>query len=376
MNDLRKKALSQRQKVVPFEREAEYYLHKGMSYCQRNMLSKALTYFRKAAEVEPDNPYNQYNLACLLSRLGQIKEANAIFHLIVHKMDASLTECYFLLAINYGLLEDMNRSREYLLRYLQADPEGEMALEAAELLEVLEGDSGHLYAEKDQGMENLLRKGDTEELRRLYDDDAGFRRALQNSLYECSDEFKEGILRFYGKLGSGAAGKVLHEFVKNPWIKERFRQLALLELKNQGETGSIQAFVDGEVRDVDLGECPVKTPVWRQEWQRVVDCTITNMRRGQCYDEGFFHDVQAIWLDFINTVYPDVPRINKCETWAAALEYCLARFHFLSLTQKELAREYGISVASVSNRFREINEALNIDKKAYQNMISYLKREK
>ncbi len=374
MKDIRGKTRHQKQKVVPFEREAEYYLHKGMSYYQRNLTGKALVYFRKATEVEPENPVNHYNLACLLSKMGRLSEANNIFHFIVENMDASLSGCYFLLAINYGLLEDMDRSREYLLRYLQADPEGEMALEAAELLEALAGDPGCLpsYSEKDRMMEKLLSTGDSEELRRLYSGSAGFRRALQNRLYHCSDELKEELLRFYGKLGGEEASRVLHQFIKNPWIKERFRQLALLELKKLGETGSVQVFMEGEVREVDLEKYPVKTPVWRKEWQMVIDCTIANMRRSQCYDEGFFDDAQAIWLDFINTVYPDVPRITKCETWAAALEYSLARFHFLGITQKELAREYGISAASISNRFRAINGALDIDRKAYHNMMTYI----
>lgn len=378
MKDFRGRALSKRKKVVPFEREADYYLHKGMAYYQRNLLNKALIYFRKATEVDSKNPYNHYNLACLLSKLGRIREANTIFHLIVQKMDASLTECYFLLAINYGLLEDVDRSREYLYRYLEADPEGEMALEAAELLDALDGEPCYLpsYSEKDQELHKLLRKGDTEELKRLYSGNPRFRRALQNRLYRCSDEFKEEILHFYGKLGGAAASRVLHEYIKNPWIKERFRQLALLALKNLGETGTVQVFMDGEVRDVTLDEFPVKTPVWRQEWQNVIDCTIANMRRSQCYDEGFFEDVQAIWLDFINTVYPDVPPVKKGDTWAAALEYSLARFHFLCITQKALAEDYGVSAASVSNRFRVINAALNIDRKAYQNMMSYLKRER
>jgi hypothetical protein len=35
-------------------------------------------------------------------------------------------------------MEDMNKSREYLERYLQADPEGDMVLEAMELLDALD----------------------------------------------------------------------------------------------------------------------------------------------------------------------------------------------------------------------------------------------
>lgn len=367
-------------KVVAFTRDAGYYLQKGMSFYQKNNLHKAHLFFRKAAEIEPGNPYNHYNLACLLSKLGRLEEANLIFEHIINELDDSIPDCYFLLAINFGLLEDLEKSREYLQRYLAADPEGEMAYEAMELLEAMNVDGPFeqlpAYAERDLLMERLLRFGSQEELSSLYARNTGFQRALNDRLYHGSDEFKEDILRFYGLLGDDASRKILKEFIKNPWIKERFRQLALLELKNLGECGTVQVFVDGEIKEMDLNEYPVKMPVWREEWQRVIDCAMENMRRSNCYDEGFFDDVQAIWLDFINTVYPHIPRITKVETWAAALEYSLARFHCVNLTQKELAQEYRVSPGSISSKFKEINNVLQIDEKAYRNMLAYLKRDR
>jgi tetratricopeptide (TPR) repeat protein len=365
-------------KVVPFEREAGFYLQKGMFYYQKNRPDKALRFFQKAVAVEPKNPFNHYNLACMLSKLGQLKEANCIFLHIIHELDETLGDCYFLLAINYGLLDDLDKSREYLMLYLKVEPDGEMSYEAAELLDAIDEDISFdelpAYAERDLFMDRILSVESPEEIDKMFCSSRGFRKALNNRLYHGSDEFKEEVLRLYGKLGGEISRKVLLEFVKNPWIKERFRQLALLELKKFGAQ-EIQVFQNGEVREMNLESYPVKTPFWRQEWQQVVDSAMRNMRKSNCYEEGFFDDLQAIWRDYINTVYPDVPRIVKAETWAAALEYSLARFHFLSLTQKELAQEYGVSTASISNKFQQINKALWIDEKAYRNMIVYLKGE-
>jgi tetratricopeptide (TPR) repeat protein len=368
----------QKGNVVPFEREAGFYLQKGMFYYQKNKPDKALRFFQKAVAADPKSPHNHYNLACMLSKLGQLNEANRIFLHIISELDDSIGDCYFLLAINYGLLEDLEKSREYLMYYLQLDPDGEMSFEAMELLDAIDEDVAFdmpSYSERDIFLEKTLETGSAEELGNLYQSSRGFRKALNNRLYHGSDEFKEEILRFYGVLGGEGARKVLRAFVRNPWIKERFRQLALLGLKSLGQHEKIQVFSDGQVREMDLENYPMKMPEWRREWQQVIDCSMQNMRKSNCYEEGFFDDVQAIWLDFINSVYPDTPRITKTETWAAALEYSLARFHFLNLTQKELANEYGISVGSISSKFQEINKALNIDEKAYRNMLTYLKGE-
>lgn len=371
--------LSAKGTVIPFERDAGFYLQKGMFYYQKNKPDKALRFFQKAVSVEPRSPFNHYNLACMLSKLGRLKEANRIFLHIIHELDDSIADCYFLLAINYGLLEDLEKSREYLMHYLQVDPDGEMSFEALELLDAIDEDVVFdqlpAYSERDLFMERILKAGSTDELGQLYTSNKGFRKALKNRLYHGSDEFKEEILRFYGVLGGESARRVLREFVKNPWIKERFRQLALLELQKLGDQEEVQIFQNGKVKEMSLESYPIKTPVWRSEWQRVIDRVMDNMRSSNCYEDGFFDDVQAIWQDFINTVYPNTPNISKIGTWAAALEYCLARFHFLDLTQKELADEYGVSAASVSGKFREINRVLRIDEKAYRNMITYLKSE-
>jgi hypothetical protein len=101
------------------------------------------------------------------------------------------------------------------------------------------------------------------------------------------------------------------------------------------------------------------------------------MRSSKAYSERFYEDAQAIWIDFINNIYPRVPIIKKIETWAAGLEYATAKFHFLSVTQHKLAQQYNISPSSVSARYKEINKVLNLEHRAYHNMLMYLtQREK
>ncbi|MBT9138895.1 MAG: hypothetical protein DDT31_01474 [Syntrophomonadaceae bacterium] len=382
MKEAKSKAVANGRKaanVVPFEQDAGFYLQKGMFYYQKNRSDKALRFFRKAVSVEPKNPFTHYNLACVLSKLGRLKEANKIFLHIVSELDGMMADCYFLLAINYGLLEDLDKSREYLMRYLQEEPEGEMSAEAMELLTSIDEDFTFIglpaYSERDMALEKVLQAGKIEDLSRLYSSSQGFRKALNNRLYHGSDQFKEDIIRFYGTMNGQGAQKTLREFVKNPWIKERFRQLALLELKGMEDSNKVQIFINGARQELDLENYPIEKPAWRKEWQQVIDCAMKNMRKSDCYAEGFFVDVQAIWSDFINTVYPQTPRIVKTATWAAALEYSLARFHFLDLTQRELAEEYSVSVTSISDKYKKINAVLQIDEKGHRNMLEYLKSE-
>lgn len=368
-------------KVVPFLKNASYYYRKGNYYFQQNKLEKALIFFKKTIEVEPDNSLHHYNLACLLSQMGYFEQANEIFSFIVYQMDPSLTECFFFMAVNYGLMENFEKARDYLNLYLQLSPDGEMVIDAEDLLMALseqnEEEEKEITLRAKKRVLSLQKLKDEAEFMRIYQEDKTVGRLLWQALYQKNEEMAEKALQIYGLLPEGMGEDTLREFVKNPWVKQRLRLRALLELKNMGVKEPVTIFEGGYFRDIDLLYYPLIAPRWLDKWQEVLDCTLINMRSGQVYDERFYEDVQAIWIDYLNNIYPRVPKIRKTETWAAALEYATAKFHFLNVTQQKLARQYNVSSSSISAKYKEINKVLNIEHRAYHNMLMYLtQREK
>ncbi|NLA04322.1 MAG: hypothetical protein GX881_01245 [Firmicutes bacterium] len=363
-------------KIIPLNQDLNYYFQKGSYYHRKNKLSKALLFLKKAIEVEPGNAKSHYRLACLLSQSSRLREANRVFKHVVSNLDPALTECYYLMAINYGLLDDMNKARVYLQKYLQASPEGEMAEEARDLLQVMEENEDENYTsvftgEENEALEQWLSLQDRITLLEKFTD-AAFLSLLRRALYQGSDSLKETIIHLCGWVKSDAGAELLKEFVLNPWVKERLRQLALLQLKEITPRGCVKVFSGGQIIDEELTAHLPGVPVWRERWQEVLDCLSSHMSRSPYYKDKFFEDVRAIWFDYVNQAYPEVPRIVKPETWAAGLEYCLARFHFLNLTQEQLAKIYGVSISSVGRRYKQINNLLKIDQKAFRNMLAFL----
>jgi len=365
-------------KVIPFFQEAPYYARKGAYYSQKNKPSKALLYLKKAVETEPGDPLNHYNLACLLSKINQLEEANCIFDHIVSNLDDELTECYFFMAVNSGLMEDLDGARRLLLKYLELSPDGDMAEDAEDLLMAMEEEEeGEVYnkglnpAESEAMMKLVSDLGKAQFKGRLLEE-KGFQQTLRRGLYQGGDLLKEAILLLYGEAGCRVSRRSLAEFAANPWVNERLRQVALNELKKGNPEGICRVFSGGGFRDLKLRDCPPPAPLWESRWQQVLECSFANMRRSAFYGEEFYDDAEAIWIDFINRTYPEGPRVTNPRTWAAGLEYCLSRFHFLGLTQEELAAAYGVSAASVGRKFGEINRVLQIDRKAYRNMLALL----
>lgn len=372
------KTKEQSKKIIPLVQDLNYYFQKGSYYHSKNKLSKALLFLKKAIEIDPGNAESHYHLACLLSQSSRLQEANRIFKHVVSNLDPELTECYYLMAINYGLMDDMHKAQHYLQKYLQASPDGEMAEEARDLLQVMEesGDEEIYYTpaltgQENEALEQWLSSLDHDSLVEMFTDE-NFTSLLQRALYQGSDSLKEKVICLCGDVKSDPGAQLLKEFAVNPWVKERLRQLALLELKKIFPQGRVSIFNGGQIVEKDLARYLPPAPVWQEEWQAVLDCVFDRMGRSTYYSDEFFEDARAIWLDFINQAYPDMPRIIKPETWAAGLEYCLVQFHFLNLTQEQLAKIYGVSVSSVGRKYKQIDDLLKIKQKAFQNMLAYL----
>lgn len=128
---------SKGQKVVRLRLDAGFFFERAVRFLDRHRYDKALKYFRLAVEKEPDNPINQCNLAGILSEMGYYEESNEVLETILSEVDPDLCECWFYMANNAANLEDFELSEEYLIRYLEEDPEGEFAAEAEDMLDML-----------------------------------------------------------------------------------------------------------------------------------------------------------------------------------------------------------------------------------------------
>jgi tetratricopeptide (TPR) repeat protein len=134
----RKQAVNnKRPKVIPFSLDATFFFERAVQSLDRFHYDKALKYFRRAVEYEPDNPVNHCNMAGILSELGRYEESNDILRSVLDRIDPAMTECYYYLANNYANMELYEAAEDALVRYLETDPEGQFLEEADELLDLL-----------------------------------------------------------------------------------------------------------------------------------------------------------------------------------------------------------------------------------------------
>lgn len=123
--------------VISIEMNANFFFDRAVRSLDRYQYDKALKYFRKAVEYEPDNPVNHCNMAGILSETGDYKASNDVLAHILEQVDPLMTECYFYMANNYANMEQFEKAEEALVTYLEEDPNGQFLDEAEEMMELL-----------------------------------------------------------------------------------------------------------------------------------------------------------------------------------------------------------------------------------------------
>lgn len=127
------------QKVIAFSLGSRFYYQRASYYHDKNNLDKAMVFYRRAIDVDPANPVNHFNLACLLSELGKYQESSKIFRHVLG-MDSQFHEAFFWLAMNYGQLKQYKKAKQYLKKYIEAEPEGEYVFQAQDILDYMKSE--------------------------------------------------------------------------------------------------------------------------------------------------------------------------------------------------------------------------------------------
>lgn len=137
MSQRKRAAKPRRPKVIPIRLDATFFFERAVQSLDRYHYDKALKYFRRAVEYEPENPVNHCNMAGILSEMGRYEESNDILRSVLDEIDPAMTECYYYLANNYANMELYEAAEEALVRYLENDLDGQFLDEADELLDLL-----------------------------------------------------------------------------------------------------------------------------------------------------------------------------------------------------------------------------------------------
>ena len=139
----KKRAAGEAGNIISIQLDANFFFERAIRSLDRNRYDKALKYFQKAVDFEPNNPINYCNMAGVLSEIGQYGESNHILQKVINEIDPAMTECHFYMANNFANMEHFEEAERELIQYLQEDEEGQFLEEAEEMMEYLQSELDH-----------------------------------------------------------------------------------------------------------------------------------------------------------------------------------------------------------------------------------------
>ncbi|MGD9677648.1 MAG: tetratricopeptide repeat protein [Vulcanibacillus sp.] len=128
------KASGRKSKIIPMIFDVNFYYSRAMRHLERRDYAKALKYYWKTVDLEPNDPIHYCNIATILAEMGLFRESNELLIYVIDKLDTNLLECYYFIGSNYINLDDLEMGFKYIQRYLDADPNGEYVGEALDIL--------------------------------------------------------------------------------------------------------------------------------------------------------------------------------------------------------------------------------------------------
>lgn len=131
-------------RVIPFERDGEFFLRLGSQRLERNNLVEAIGNYHRARQREPENVEVQLAIAEVLTEMHRYEQSNKLLFPILSTKD-SPAECFFGIACNFLGMQEFSHAHDSLESYLALDPEGEYVGEALDMLDIIE-DGDMLYS--------------------------------------------------------------------------------------------------------------------------------------------------------------------------------------------------------------------------------------
>lgn len=304
-----------------------------VTLCEFKEHEKANKLLEKLIQYKPYDTNILHYMAVSFFNLKSYKKALQYWDKI-EKINPGNTISNYYRRYTRGIL-DGARSHTDLAYHFQV-PYDEIIRRVKKINEILKLSDADLMARwtRNKGLYDLLSWG-------LDLDDTIIKHAILNLVASFADKRAENFIRDFLMTSSGD--------------KDNIRQ-ALTLLKGMGAVEPYMAMIDGEIVEIKVSleekyilEDPLYDSIPRLAINGMRERNLTDMEDG----------VNAVWNHLLH-YWHDVgmPRIQKLEGWAAAIDLYYCENTGVRVSKKELAEYYNISYSTLYKNYRYIQEAV------------------
>ncbi|MGA8942701.1 MAG: tetratricopeptide repeat protein [Thermoactinomyces sp.] len=353
----------------------------ALAYYYTGKLEQAMQLIGQVLEIDPNNLHALCNLAVLSQHMGEKEKGQKIIGML-KKLVPFHQEHTYKLATTLGILGEHEVAYELFSRLLKTGGIQETVLyhytavsawnsgrydkarfywKKAMKLESKAGVAAFYYQHMDQWLEldhppvinYHYQLPFEEQLNRmdLFNPSEDIIKQLQSNLLLRSTFFwalsrgdrqtKKQVLKFLIWIADDEVKQLLEQFVSQPEEDKELKELAQIIL---------QALNEQKVESLDRPAGPPIIEV-NKKWERVLECCLEHVKASMAH---LHKEIERLWFEWAAR-NSDFSMIRKIEGWAAALEYLTAKYHGVTVTQRELAEKYQVSMSTVSRLAKQLD---------------------
>lgn len=315
-------------------------------------------------KIQPLQLDHHYKLATTLGILGEDERAYELFMQLVkrgHQDDYSLYHYVAVAAFNTGRLDT---ARYYWTKVKQLDSDEQVATYYLELLQ-----NPHIFNNERRLPYHYQLPCDIKLHQSNWQEDEQMREKLANDplvrsslfwfLKHGDQDTKLQVIQSLQFFADKEAEEALRSLLLEKNEKDYVKQMAIFVLRQMGALPPYKAEMNGQMIEIDEQMIDRTFLEWSLHWQKVIHCLQQHM--DDQFDILDYQEAQILWSKFLRLSYPHLPKIRKPEAWAAAIESLFVKKNGSSLTKKQIASKYGISISTLSRNLHCLEESINLD---------------
>jgi tetratricopeptide (TPR) repeat protein len=296
---------------------------------------EAYKVYKKLLLLEPQNATYYHYTAIAAYNLGKFSDSIKYWHKLAELDKQNLISDYYISLAERALnKEEMNEENQSLL-YIYQLPRQEVSRRLSRAQIFVEGN-------RETSLKVLSEKKGEE--------------SVYFSL--CFDRLLVGklILKKIKKELLVESQNILRKLILRAEIEDEIKIEAVFLLDIIGAPQPYNINFDGDILEITADPLSIDVYATNEEWELIIRKAQGAMKG--IYKGSYKKFVEKLWMGLIKYLYPDIPKMNNIDGWAAALEYVYCKLHDIKTSQEAIAAKYEVPIGSIREKYKMILDSI------------------
>lgn len=343
------------EKIVLFPGLVEKRLKEALEAVEKNEYDQALEHVQAILRVTPDHPQALLMAADILIQANRFEEAMPLVAQLWEEGTGDTAETFRAYLGLLLRLEDFGRIEELLAQAVEMKellPFMQEIKAIRETFQMVETQKEQWKEDELFSRQSTLQKADADPtyVKRLYE-------KLEGGTFE----EQLGAIEQLKYIPSPETVSIMKEYLMLVYPEPMLKTFALRALKQMGETGSVYLYKFGQKFETMIEDTPLHDEDM-PEGERAVLEHLSHIAYEQ--DASFISFAFQLWMEYLFSIYPLHPQVDKPGEWAAALHYSVARLLRMEENGRQVAELYHVPFPVIEKHFEALADVLQLESRS------------